>query len=212
MEPRPRRPSSGPARASKEHRLRARASRRTGLKKGGQLAALLFALAALHPPARAAADIPWGAGCTPVAEGAQRSARNCGATLIEGEAVPPASAPAAVKQVIRAANQIRQRPYVWGGGHLSWLSRGYDCSGAVGYALHGARLLEVPMVSGQLEYWGQSGPGRWISVYANRQHVFMVVAGLRFDTRGNPAGVSGPRWHRGWVEPGGFAVRHPPGL
>jgi hypothetical protein len=114
--------------------------------------------------------------------------------------------------VIAAANQIRHRPYVWGGGHASWFSRGYDCSGAVSYALHGADLLDVTMVSGQLAGWGQPGPGRWITVYANKQHVFMVVAGLRFDTRGDPLGVSGPRWHRAWVDPKAFVPRHPSGL
>jgi hypothetical protein len=188
------------------------------LQKGGHLAALLLALALAAAgalsllPASASADVPWGAGCVPLAEGEGRTAANCGASLIGGEAIPPPEAPAAVKRVIRAADEIRHRPYVWGGGHRGWLDRGYDCSGAVGYALHGAGLLEVTMVSGQLEYWGESGAGRWISVYANREHVFMVVAGLRFDTRGNPAGVSGPRWHRGWVEPAGFTARHPPGL
>jgi hypothetical protein len=180
--------------------------------KGGQRAALLFAVAALSWPSGATGEIPWGAGCAPVAEGAQRTAGSCGASLVGGEAIPPPGAPAAVRQVIRAANEIRNRPYVWGGGHRGWLSRGYDCSGAVGYALHGAGLLGVTMVSSQLEHWGESGPGRWISVYANQQHVFMVVAGLRFDTRGNPAGVSGPRWHRGRVEPDGFTARHPRGL
>jgi hypothetical protein len=188
--------------------------RRVKLQKGGHLAALLLALAlassvALALPAFASADIPWGAGCAPLAEGEERTAATCGATLVDGEATPPPGAPGAVKRVIRAANEIRHRPYVWGGGHRSWLSRGYDCSGAVGYALHGAGLLDVTMVSGQLEYWGEAGAGRWISVYANQEHVFMVVAGLRFDTRGNPAGVSGPRWHRGWVEPAGFVPRHP---
>jgi hypothetical protein len=148
----------------------------------------------------------------PAAEGAGRTASNCGASLVGGDAIPPAFAPSRVKQVIRAANEIRHRPYVWGGGHRSWISRGYDCSGAVGYALHGAGLLGVTMVSGQLEDWGESGPGRWITVYANDQHVFMVVAGLRFDTRGNPAGVSGPRWHRGWVAPQRFTARHPAGF
>jgi hypothetical protein len=68
------------------------------------------------------------------------------------------------------------------------------------------------MVSGQLAYWGEGGPGRWITVYANQEHVFMVVAGLRFDTRGDRAGVSGPRWHRGWADPLKFAARHPFGL
>lgn len=179
------------------------------------MAALLLALALAASaalPALASADIPWGAGCTPVAEGTARTAANCGASLVEGEAIAPPGAPPQVKQVIRAANEIRHRPYVWGGGHRSWLSRGYDCSGAVGYALHGAGMLDVTMVSGELEFWGEAGAGRWISVYANREHVFMVVAGLRFDTRGDPPGVSGPRWHRGWVSPRKFAARHPLGF
>lgn len=183
------------------------------LKKGGHLAALLFALVLLCCwPRAAAADIPWGAGCVPLAKGATRTAANCGASLVDGEAVPPPTAPPAVKRVIRAANEIRHRPYVWGGGHRSWLSRGYDCSGAVSYALHGAGLLGATMVSGQLEYWGEAGAGRWVSVYANQEHVYMVVAGLRFDTRGNPAGISGPRWHRGWSDPRHFAARHPAGV
>jgi hypothetical protein len=183
------------------------------LQKGGQLAALLFALAAFcWWPRSAAADIPWGAGCRPVAEGSARTAVNCGAGLVEGEAIPPPGAPAAAKQAIRAANEIRDRPYIWGGGHRSWLSHGYDCSGAVSYALHGAGMLGVTMVSGQLGHWGEPGAGRWITVYANQEHVFMVVAGLRFDTRGDPPGVSGPRWHRSWVMPSGFAARHPRGL
>jgi len=181
-------------------------------KKGGLLAALLFALVAVPAPTASARDIPWGAGCMPVPEGAMRTAANCGASLVEGEAVAPPGTPAAVKQVIAAANQIRHRPYVWGGGHVSWLSRGYDCSGAVSYALHGAGLLDVTMVSGQLADWGEAGSGKWITVYANAQHVFMVVAGLRFDTRGDPPGVSGPRWHRAWVDPHKFAVRHPAAL
>lgn len=182
------------------------------LQKGGQLAALLFAAIAFCWPKPAAADIPWGAGCAPVAEGEARTAASCGASLIDGEAVPPPTAPARVKQVIRAANEIRHRPYIWGGGHRSWLSRGYDCSGAVSYALHGAGLLEVTMVSGQLENWGEEGAGQWITIYANRQHVYMEVAGLRFDTRGNRVGVSGPRWHRGWSDPRDFVARHPAGL
>jgi len=182
------------------------------LKKGGQLAALLFVATALCWPGSASGDIPWGAGCMPSVEGGSRTAASCGAGLVDGEAIPPPGAPAIVKRVIHAADEIRHRPYVWGGGHRSWFSRGYDCSGAVGYALHGAGLLDVTMVSDELAYWEESGPGHWITVYANREHVYMVVAGLRFDTRGDPAGVSGPRWHRGWVEPRKFAARHPPGL
>lgn len=187
--------------------------RRIGLEKGGQLAALLLALAALALPRSAAADqVPWGAGCMPVPEGATRTATNCGASLLDGRAIAPPGAPALVKRVIAAANQLRHRPYVWGGGHRSWFSRGYDCSGAVSYALHGAGLLDVTMVSGQLASWGDAGPGKWITVYANSEHVFMVVAGLRFDTRTDPPGVSGPRWHRAWADPRKFAVRHPPFL
>lgn len=187
--------------------------RQHGLRKGGLWAALLVVLALALPATRATAEaIPWGAGCMPVPEGATRTAANCGASLVEGKAIAPAEAPEAVKQVISAANQIRHRPYVWGGGHISWFSRGYDCSGAVGYALHGAGLLDVTMVSGQLESWGEAGEGKWITIYANRQHVFMVVAGLRFDTREDPPGVSGPRWHRAWVTPTSFVARHPTGL
>jgi hypothetical protein len=182
------------------------------VRKGGHLAALLFALTLLCWPRMAAADIPWGAGCLPLAEGATRTAANCGTSLAGGEAIPPPGAPLPVKQVIRAANEIRHRPYVWGGGHRGWLSRGYDCSGAISYALHGAGLLGVAMVSGQLESWGEAGAGRWVTVYANQEHVYMVVAGLRFDTRGNPVGISGPRWHRGWVDPRAFTARHPAGL
>jgi hypothetical protein len=185
-----------------------------GLRKGGLWAALLFALAPAAPTSAAAAEeaVPWGAGCMPVPEGATRTAANCGASLVQGRAIAPPEAPEAVKQVIAAANRIRNRPYVWGGGHLSWSSHGYDCSGAVGYALHGGGLLDVTMVSGQLESWGEGGGGKWITVYANREHVFMVVAGLRFDTRGDPPGVSGPRWHRAWVTPSRFVARHPSGL
>ena len=131
---------------------------------------------------------PWGAGCMPTPAGATRTSANCGAELSGGHAIAPPGAPLAVKRAIAAANQIDGRPYVWGGGHASFLSRGYDCSGAVGYVLHAAGLLDQTMVSGQLAYWGESGLGRWITVYANDEHVFMVIAGLRFDTRDDPPG------------------------
>ena len=162
-----------------------------------------------------APNVPWGAGCEPAAIPAQRTASNCGATLVDGQAVPPPDAPTVVKRVIAAANEIDNRPYIWGGGHASFIAKGYDCSGAVSYALHGAGLLSYTMVSGQLAGFGDSGPGRWITIYANAEHVFMVVAGLRFDTRNDPEGVSGPRWKMAAPEyrvlPK-FAVRHPVGL
>jgi hypothetical protein len=156
--------------------------------------------------------VPWGAGCVPAEPGTVRTSANCGAELIEGQAVVPPGAPGAVKDAIAAANRIDNRPYVWGGGHLAWASRGYDCSGAVSYVLHATGLLDQTMVSGQLAGWGDGGVGRWITVYANAEHVYMVIAGLRFDTRDDLPGVSGPRWHMARVEPPNFASRHPSGL
>jgi hypothetical protein len=134
------------------------------------------------------------------------------ATLAGERAVAPASAPTVVKQVISAANRIRTTPYIWGGGHASFESTGYDCSGSVSYALHGGKLLESPLVSGSFMTWGEPGPGTWITIYANKQHVYMTVAGLRFDTGGDLPGVTGPRWHaEPFISPG-FVVRHPVGL
>jgi hypothetical protein len=162
-----------------------------------------------------APDVPWGAGCEPAQSATTRTAASCGAILVEGEALPPPDAPPVVRQVIQAANQIDTTPYIWGGGHASFTSKGYDCSGAVSYALHGAGLLDYTMVSGQLASWGDAGPGRWITIYANAEHVFMVVAGLRFDTRNDPEHVSGPRWKMAAPEASilpKFAVRHPAGL
>jgi hypothetical protein len=166
----------------------------------------------LGAPSASAQAVPWGYSCIPASTGVARTSATCGATLVDGQAVPPPNAPTAVREAIAAANHIAGRPYVWGGGHLSWTTHGYDCSGAVGFALHGAGLLETTMVSGQLAYWGLGGTGRWITVYANAEHVYMVIAGLRFDTRDDLPGVSGPRWHTERVEPRGFAARHPTGL
>src|SRR5262249_42197150 len=122
--------------------------------------------------------------------------------------VVPPRAPGAVKAVIGAANAIATTPYVWGGGHGSFESWGYDCSGAVSYALHGGGLLEMTLNSTGLSTWGEPGPGKWITVYANEEHTWMTIAGLTFDTVDGP----GPRWHRSMVSPqAGFAVRHPAG-
>ncbi len=123
----------------------------------------------------------------------------------------PEGAPAAVKAAIAAANSITSTPYVWGGGHGSWYSYGYDCSGAVSFALFGGGLLDTPLTSGSLESYGEPGPGEWITIYANATHTYMTIAGLRFDTAGNPEGVSGPRWHVEPPYPEGFVVRHPTG-
>jgi hypothetical protein len=189
--------------------LRGMAKRSIAMLAGALVAAALTVAAV---PAAAPAQVPWGAGCASSPPSEVRTSATCGASLVDGRAIAPADAPTVVKQAIAAANQIVGRPYIWGGGHASWFARGYDCSGAVGYALHGAGLLEVMMVSGQLASWEEGGIGRWITVYANPDHVFMVVAGLRFDTRGNLPGVSGPRWHMASVDPRGFVARHPAGF
>jgi len=129
--------------------------------------------------------------------------------ITESEASAPASAPQAVQEVVSAANAIATTPYIWGGGHGSFESSGYDCSGSVSYALHGAGLLESPLDSTGLSTWGEPGPGRWITVYANAGHAWMVVAGISFDTSGG----AGPRWHDPWASsPEGFIARHPAGL
>lgn len=137
------------------------------------------------------------------------------AMLVHGRAIPPRNAPRVVRRVINAANRIRSKPYVWGGGHgRRWWDRGYDCSGAVGYALHGGGLLNSPMTSGSMEKLWEAGAGRWITIYANGGHVYAVIAGLRWDTAGNSRGVSGPRWHKSLraAARGRFVVRHPEGL
>jgi cell wall-associated NlpC family hydrolase len=133
------------------------------------------------------------------------------AILLTGIALAPPDAPAAVQQVINAANQIIGRPYIWGGGHAGFYSYGYDCSGSVSFALHGAGLIPEPLTSGSLEGWGDAGPGKWITVYANAEHTFMEIAGLRFDTVGDERGT-GPRWHLMPNSTAGFVARHPPGL
>jgi hypothetical protein len=102
------------------------------------------------------------------------------------------------------------RPYVWGGGHASFYSNSYDCSGAVSFALFGGGLIPRPLTSSELEGWGASGPGKWITVYANAGHTFAEIAGLRWDTVGDERGT-GPRWHLASASPDGFVVRHPPG-
>ena len=129
----------------------------------------------------------------------------------DGTASAPAGAPAAVQQIIQAGNQIANKPYSYGGGHTDdFQDSGYDCSGSVSYALHGANLLRAPLDSGEFMSWGDSGPGQWVTIYANEGHVYMVVAGLRFDTSG--ATTAGSRWQTERRSSSGYVVRHPPGL
>ncbi len=128
--------------------------------------------------------------------------------ISESQASVPSEAPPAIAAAIEAASSIATTPYIWGGGHGSFESSGYDCSGAVSFALHGGGFLESPLDSTGLETWGEPGPGKWITVYANAEHAWMIIAGLAFDTVGGP----GPRWHSSPVDsPEGFIARHPPG-
>jgi len=123
----------------------------------------------------------------------------------------PSGVPEAVQRVIAGGNAIADFPYIWGGGHASFVANGYDCSGSVSYALAAGGLLSAPLVSGDLATWGEAGPGRWITIYANAGHTFMDVDGMWFDT----AGRSGPyasRWLVATPPLEGYAVRHPPGL
>jgi len=133
-----------------------------------------------------------------------------------GLAIIPATAPPRLKALMHAANDVARKPYVYGGGHGRnpkeiWQDTAYDCSGSVSYALAAAGYIDGPMTSGELARWGEPGPGKWVTIYANEDHAFMVVAGLRFDTSGRQR--TGTRWQpadgRSYA---GFTVRHPPGL
>jgi len=115
-----------------------------------------------------------------------------------------------VKRVIMAANEIAKFPYKWGGGHGAWRDNGYDCSGSVSFALAGAGLLRAPLASGGFLNYGAPGPGKWITIYTNYGHIFMVVGGLRFDTSGQ--GRAGTRWQEETRSTAGFEMRHIPGL
>jgi cell wall-associated NlpC family hydrolase len=163
-------------------------------------------------PATATTPTPESTECAPAGGGLTEltCAPVSAATLLLGVAAPPESAPAAVKAAIAAANRIRTKPYIWGGGHARWWSEGYDCSGAVSYSLHGGGLIDTPMDSGEMMGWGEPGPGRWVTVYANAGHAFAIIDGLRWDTVGDTHGT-GPRWHRSMVSTAGYLARHPAG-
>jgi hypothetical protein len=133
----------------------------------------------------------------------------------DGTALAPADAPPAIQAAIAAGNAIHTYPYRWGGGHRSFYDTGYDCSGSVSYVLHAAGFLASPMPSGPLaSSWGTFGKGRWITVYANASHAYMVVAGLRFDTSAVGERLnqgSGPRWRRTKRKSTGYTAKFYPG-
>jgi peptidoglycan hydrolase-like protein with peptidoglycan-binding domain len=127
-----------------------------------------------------------------------------------GLAIAPAGAPAAVAAIIAAGNAIAHHPYRFGGGHQNWQDTGYDCSGSVSFALHGAGLLDTPLASYDFYTWGEAGPGQWVTIYARDDHAYMVVAGLRYDTAASKGG--GSRWTAAPRVPEGYVARHPAGL
>ena len=177
------------------------------LRAGVAAGMILMAIALLAPGSASARCTTGGVTpaevdiCTPTAKAK---------LLPTGELIPPKSAPAKVKAVIEAANKIRTKPYIYGGGHARWWDKGYDCSGAVSYALRGGEFLSSPLPSGPMEKWGEDGEGRWITVYSNPGHAYAVIAGYRWDTSGNE-GETGPRWHEDLRDNVGFVARHPTG-
>jgi cell wall-associated NlpC family hydrolase len=136
------------------------------------------------------------------------------ARFVNGLAAAPMAAPAALQQIIWAGNQIVGLPYIYGGGHGSFVSPGYDCSGTVSFALHGANLLASPEDSSELMLFSSEGVGRWVTIFSNPEHAYMAVAGLRLDTSpaDDPSDLPGPRWRPLRPANSGFTIRHPLGL
>jgi hypothetical protein len=149
-----------------------------------------------------------GLGVAPLC-GDKKTAADYKAKIVKGRAIPPKYAPKKVKKVIRAGNRIRNKPYVYGGGHGPFRSEGYDCSGAVSFALKGGKFVKTPLSSTPFMSWGKKGKGEWITVYTHSGHAYLEVAGIRFDTSGT--GGAGPRWHKAAGDKSGFVARHPAG-
>jgi cell wall-associated NlpC family hydrolase len=200
-----------------------RISRPPGAGAGNLLSQAAAPSDALTAPPAAAGDP---AGCLPgnggetVAGGVPITSGPRAQLLPDGQAAAPAGAPAAVKGIIAAGNQIVGKPYLYGGGHglaLDQVAPAYDCSSSVEHLLYGGRLLPVgyDAASGELESFGSPGPGRWVTIYASADHVFMYVAGLRWDTHnaaGPQDGSAGIGWHPLVRSSAGFVARHPENL
>lgn len=179
-----------------------------------------YAASPAEQPGSEPTPLPAGASATLGDKGKRSSKRGSGPTgdaaisdaevLKNGIALPPIEAPEQVRRIIEAGNQIARSPYLWGGGHGRWLDKGYDCSGSVSFALAAAGLLSGPLASGPLMSWGNPGKGKWVTIYTNPGHVWMVVAGVRFDTTARR--VKGSRWLGEMRSTGGYVARHPPGL
>lgn len=133
----------------------------------------------------------------------------------DGTATIPTDAPSRVAAIIQAGNEVARKPYVYGGGHgrfanSVWSDTAYDCSGSISFTLAAAGMIDAPMTSGGLADWGEPGPGKWVTIYANAEHTFMYVAGLRFDTSGRQ--ITGSRWQTATRNLNGFKIVHPKGL
>jgi peptidoglycan hydrolase-like protein with peptidoglycan-binding domain len=128
----------------------------------------------------------------------------------DGLATAPAGAPPQVQAIIAAGNKIAKKPYRYGGGHGNWDDTGYDCSGSLSYAFHGAGMLDEALDSTGFMSWGEAGPGQWVTIYAKGSHAYMVIAGLRFDTSGRS--TQNTRWQADMRSSAGYVVRHPAGL
>ena len=178
--------------------------------KAGLALSAVFVVVALVAPGGASAKCVTG-GLTPAAVDVCTPTAKA-KLLSTGELIPPKSAPPRVDAVIEAANKIRTKPYIYGGGHGRWWDRGYDCSGSVSFALHGGEFIDSPLPSGPMEDWGLPGEGRWITVYANAGHAYAVIAGVRLDTSGDEGGETGPRWHTELRDNVGYVARHPAGF
>lgn len=191
------------ARAERRETLQQLTARAAGLEDGIADAEQRQAVVSAPDPVDVAAPTP----SVPAPNGSTATLNS------DGSATAPANAPQQVKDVIAAANAIRDYPYLWGGGHGSFEASGYDCSGAISYALHGGGLLDSPLDSTGFMSWGEPGVGNWITVYANSGHAYMMVAGLRWDT--SDSGGDGPSWAdypSAWEQSQSFTATHPAGF
>jgi cell wall-associated NlpC family hydrolase len=202
----PQESSSFPAPASVHHKAAATPARAAGdiIAAGAPSdAEVRHELAQMQAVERAASQAP---------KAPQLTAVSGGSSIGGNGAIPiPTNAPEVVQRVVAGANAIADFPYVFGGGHASFVDNAYDCSGSVSYALAAGGLLSAPETSGELESWGAPGPGRYITVYAAAGHTYMYVDGIMYNTAGR-SGVFASRWQVGSVDNSGFVARHWPGL
>lgn len=187
-------------------RIRGRKLKRSTARRSTLLALSITAFVALSATAASA-----GTGGADYAPTPQLQAGEKATISADGRtAIAPVAAPLPVQKAIWAANKITNKPYIYGGGHRSFKSRGYDCSGTISYALHGGDLLDSPLDSRAFASWGEPGQGQWITVFTNPGHAYVIIAGLRLDTSG--PGEKGPRWRAVERSSKGFRARHPKDL